>query len=448
MKNKSKNIAFDLSKFEKIEDIIYLDEPILSHLKRNNKHFLFYLVDTIKESDIYLLFEVNEESIFEYLTKRISLKKLILINDNISYLIEQDFNGNITDINITQSEFIDEGYLPHEDSFLEYEPSEKSYYYNFIKEFEAKSYLTSLRNKAFYVKFTPNNSKYLDTIGLNELAYNLLSNLSLSFRNFLKADFFLEFKDHRTDKTKLSSTFKKLLPDLDFRMVDLKYGSFEVGLAVDSLMKGSIEDKEIKDWAIDVGYKYKEIVLDEDYDDHTVNKILESYGEEDRKKIFNPIFKITENPNFSLQIKDSNKSKYSTIRIKDKSIIEKIIPPTTYLNSIEDNKEYEIVQVTTIRDKNNLSKTIKLENTLFNSTDTTEVILNNKNFIKYGYQLDFEISIPLNITTEKDSIILFTKYDDIDFSLVYHSDRISEGIMKITSEIYEYILNRDDKTSS
>jgi hypothetical protein len=443
MKNKTKNIAFDFNQFEKIEDIIFLDEPILSHLKRNDKHFLFYLVDTIEESDIYLLFEINEELIFEYLTKRITLKKLILDNKNISYLIEQDFNGNITNIDITESQFIDENYLPHEDSLLEYDPSEKSYYYNFIKEFEAKSYLTSLRNKAFYVKFAPTNTKYSDTIGLNELASSLLSNLSLSFKNFLKADFFLEFKEHRTDKNKLSNTFNKLLPDLDFRMVDLKYGSFEVGLAVDSLMKGSIEDKEIKDWAIDVGYKYKKLVLDEDYDDKTVNNILESYDEKDRKKIFNPIFKITENPNFSLQIKDSNKSKYSTIRIKDKSVIEKIIPPISYLNEIEDNKEYEIFQVTTVRDKNNLSKVIKLENTLFNLTDKTEVILNNKNFEKYGYKLDLEISIPLNITTEKDSIILSAQYDNVDFNIVYHSDKIDDGIKKITSNIYEYILNRE-----
>lgn len=443
MKNRTKNIAFNFSQFEKIEDIIFLDEPILTHLKRNNKHFLFYLVDTVKDSDIYLLFEVNEELIFKYLTKRITLKKLITENKNISYLIEQDFNGQITNIDITQSEFIDENYLPHQDSFLDYQPSEKSYYFNFIKEFEAKSYLTSLRNKAFYIKFSPNNSKYSDTIGLNELASNLLSNLSSSFKSFLKADFFLEFKEQRSDKNKLSNTFKKLLPDLDFRMVDLKYGSFEVGLAVDSLMKGSIEDKEIRNWAVDVGHKYKKIVLDKDYDDETVNDILESYDEEDRKKIFKPIFNITENPNFSLKIKDSEKTTYSTINIKDKSIIEKIIPVTIHSKENEDDKEYEIYQVTTVRDKNKPSKTIKLENTLFNSSDKTEVILNNQNFEKYGFKLDFDISIPLNITTKKDSIRLKAQFDNIDFDVIYHSEKIGDGIKKITSDIYEYILNRE-----
>ena len=49
----------------------------------------------------------------------------------------------------------------------------------------------------------------------------------------------------------------------------------------------------------------------------------------------------------------------------------------------------------------------------------------------------------LNIKTEKDSIILTAEFDDIDFDVVYHSDKIGDGIMKITSNIYEYILNRE-----
>lgn len=443
MKNNIKNSVFDFSKFEKIEDIIFLDEPILTHLKRNDKHFLLYLVDTVEKSDIYLLLEIKESSIFEYLTKRKSLKKIILGNKNISYLIEQDFEGNILNVNLTQSESIDKSYLPHSDSYLEYEPTENSYYFNFIKEFNEKSYLNSLRNNAFYIKFSPNNTKYSDTIGLNELAGKLLSNISSSFRNFLNVDFISEFKEVQTDKNKLQSTFNKLLPDLDLRMVDLKYGSFEIGLAVDKLMKGSIENKEIKDWALDVGYKYKKLVLDTDYDTKTVNNILNSYNESDRKKIFNPIFKITEDPNYRFQVKDSKKSKYSTIKIKDKSVIEKISPKKVELIEPLDLTEYEIIQVTTVLDKRNKNKTIKLENTLFNSTDTIEVELTNKDFNKFDYNLDFKIAIPLKIKTEKNNIILTALYDNYDFEVTYHSNKLDDGIKKITSNIYEYILGKD-----
>lgn len=444
MKNNSKNIIFDFSKFKKIEDIIFLDEPILTHLISNQKHFLLYLVDTVENADIYLLLEVTEDLIFQYLTKSISLKKIILENENISFEIEQDFYGNVTKCEVIQSQSISENYLPSEDSYLDYLPTEESYYFNFIEEFKANSYLQSLRQNAFYLKFAPNNLKYSDTIGLTELANSLLSNLSLSFKNFLKADFFLEFKETITEKSNLNNLFNKILPELDLRMVDLKYGSFEIGLAVDKVMKNSIENISVKNWAIEVGMKYKELVLDDDYDKDTVNKILESYDEDDRKKIFNPIFKITENPNFSLQIKNSVKSTYKTIKIRDKSIIEKIVPKNLEINKKEEVKDYQIIQVTTVLDKNNSSKTIKLEDSLFSSSDNTEVILSNKDFEKYNYSLNFKISIPLRITTEKNSIKFFAKYDNENFEVIYSSDKIDEGILKITSKIFEYIKNRDE----
>lgn len=442
--NHNKDIHFDLNDFEKIEDIIFLDEPILTHLRRNDKHYFQYLVDTLKNSDVYLLLEIKESVIFEYLTKLISLKEIITKNKNFCYVVEQDFEGRIIETKITQSKYINENYLPLTDSFLEYKPSNSSYYYKFIKDFQSKQYLASLRKKAFYLKFSPQNQKYADTIGLNELASDLLSNISSSFKSFLKADFFEQFKEIKNDNTKLKSIFNKILPNLDLRMVDLKYGSFEVGLAVDKLMKGEIDDKEIKKWAVNVGYKYKDRVLDEDYSKDSINRILENYAPEDRKKIYNPIFKITENPNYNLQVKNSKKENYNTIKIKDKSIIERIAPPTIILEKPEESKEYQIIQVTTVVDKNKTSNTIKLENTLFNSTNTTETVLENKDFSKYGYQLDFKVSIPLNITTEKDSIILQANFDNNEFDVEYHSDKIDDGLKKITQNIYEYILNQKE----
>lgn len=441
MNNKNENIKFNLDNLNKVEDIIFLDEPILSHLKRDNKHFLFYLVDTLKEVDIYLLFEVSEKSIFDYLTKEISLRSLIVNNKNFFHIIKQDFNGKILDVSVTESEFLDKDYLPNSKSFLTYEPSEQSYYYNFIKEYNSNFYLKKLQEKAFYIKFAPNTSKYSSTIGFNELASNLLSNISKSYKSFLKADFYKSFEKINSDKTKLTTIINKLLPDLDFRMVDLKYGSFEIGLAVDTVMKNSITDKYLKEWAIDVGYKYKSLVLDDDYDKKTVSKILDNYNEEDRKNIFSPIFKITENPNYNFQIKNSKSSKYSTIRIKDKTTIEKIIPKK--IENLEtDNKEFEIIQFTTVRDKNKKQKTIKLENTLFNLTDTTEVVLTNKDFEKFGYNLDFEIKIPLKIITDKNIIILNAMFNDTTFEVKYGSDKIDDGIKKITDRIYEYILEK------
>tara|TARA_R110002050_G_scaffold125594_5_gene245365 strand:- start:1134 stop:2474 length:1341 start_codon:yes stop_codon:yes gene_type:complete len=443
MTNQNKNIHFNLNQFRKIEDIIYLDEPILTHLIKNNKHFLLYLVDTLEIKDVFLLFELEEQTIYDYLTKLITLRQIISSNENFIYEIEQDFNGNILNVDITQSSFLPENFLPTEDSYLNYEPSSHSYYYNFIKTFASQSYLRSLREQAFYIKLAPTNSKYSETIGFNELVSELLKNISTSFKSFLKADFFESFKEKQTDEKKLNALFNRLSNDLDYRMVDLDFGSFEIGLAVDKVMKQSIENNEIRDWAIDVGYKYKNIVLDDNYDEETVSTIISNYSQEDRKKIFEPIFKITENSNFDFKIKNSKSKEYSKITIKDKSKIERIVPKIDIPEEIK-SKEYEIIQVTTIKEKDKIRKSIRLdENTLFESASEKQVILKKKDFEKFGYDLNFEVKIPLDISTEKGQVILRTEFDGIEFGKTLDSGKLDDGIKQIVSSIYEYILNKD-----
>ncbi|CAM4410738.1 hypothetical protein [Zobellia nedashkovskayae] len=444
MNSQNKNINFDLNQFQKIEDIIYLDEPILSHLIKNNKHYLLYLVDTLENKDVYLLLELQEKTIFDYLTKLITLREIISTNQNFIYKIEQDFKGIIVNADITQSSALPENYLPTEDSYLNYEPSSQSYYYNFIKQFKSQSYLHSLREQAFYIKLAPTNSKYSDTIGFNELVSELLKNISSSFKSFLKADFFESFKAKQTDEKKLIASFNRLSDDLDYRMVDLDFGSFEIGLAVDKVMKQSIEDKAIREWAIDVGYKYKKIVLDEDYDEETVSTIISNYSPEDRKKIFEPIFKITENTNFDFKIKNSKNKEYSKISIKDKSKIERIIPKIV-IPKEEKSKEYEIIQITTIKEKDKVRKSIKLdENTLFESSSTKQVVLKKKDFAKFDFILDFDVEIPLDISTKNGQIVLQTEFDGIEFKKTLDSGKFDDGIKQIISSIYEYILNKSE----
>ncbi|MFI8377464.1 hypothetical protein [Leeuwenhoekiella sp. NPDC079379] len=445
--NRQKSLSdFDLSLFKKIEDIIYLDEPILTHLTKNGKHFLLYLVDTVENIDIYLMFELEETTIFEYLTKQITLRNVISSNQNLIYKIEQDFEGLIINTTLTQSHSLSESYLPSNDSYLTYDPANDSYYYTLIKNFEAKTYLRSLQRDAFYIRLAPTNEKYADTIGFNELVGELLKNISSSFKSFLKADFFESFKEKLTDEKKLNSFFNRLSDDLDYRMVDLNFRSFEIGLAVDKVMKQSIEDTKVREWAMDVGYKYKELVLDEDYDEENVQIIISNYTKEDRKKIFEPIFKIIENPNFQLQIKNSKSKPYSIIKLKDKSVIQRIVPPAA-MGTDEDGKlkEYEIIQVTTIKEKDKVRKSIRLDdNTLFESSSAKQYILKKSDFAKFDFDLGFDVNIPLDISTENGQIILKTNYDGVNFSKTLDAGKFDDGLRQIISSIYEYILNKEE----
>lgn len=206
-------------------------------------------------------------------------------------------------------------------------------------------------------------------------------------------------------------------------------------------MKSDIQDKELKSWALGVGDKYKDIVLDEDYDKNTVQEIVENYKEEDRRKIFNPIFKIIEDPNFNLHIKDSKKEKYTKIKIKDKSVINRIAPAIHYKLE-EPIKDLGIVSVTTIVDKNKPIKTIKLENSLFNQSNETIVRVYNEDFAKYQFDLDFPIELRVNIASTEHGIQFLTYYNEESFEYLSHSENIEEGIKAIIYKVYEYITNQ------
>ena len=437
------NLHFDFSKFEKIEDIVYFDEPILSHLRLNEKDYFLYLVDSLEKSDIFLLFQIDEDLIFEYLTKNKSLREIIL-NANFITVLEKDFKGNIVDSNIAMPVSLPEDYLPIIDSFIEFNPVENSYYHEKINEYKHKSYLLDLRKNSFYLKFSTNNKKYGDTIGFRELTNVMLKNVSQSYKNFVEIDFEKKFDKIIPIDSERNSILRKVIDDTDLRMVDLKYGSFEIGLSVDTLMKTNIDFKEIKEWTNNVGYAFKKIVLDDEIDQNELDAILNDYTEEERNKIFEPIVKIVDNPDYDLKIRDSKEKKYHNLGIKKKDISSKIITKNKIVQEPISEKDLELINVTTIRDKNSNKKTINLEHTLFSTVKETEYKLTYQDFQKYGYtgNVDKSIEIKLRIENKGNQIILLADYDNQIIDTNIDNDKIDDGIKRMTEKIYEYIVNK------
>lgn len=261
-----KTSSFDLGRFQKIEDIIYLDEPILSHLALDSRNYFLYLVDTVDNRDIFLLFEVSEKCLYSYLTKIKNLYQVITDSTFVN-VIEQDFDGQVLNTELVFSQDLPDDYLPNLNSFLEFQPVEGSHYFEKIKEINQNHYLLDLRKSAFYLKFASETKKYGDTIGLRELTSKLLDNLSSSFRHFTEIEFLKSFGGKIPDDKQRNSIFTKILPDLDFRLVDFNFGSFEVGLSVDKVMKTNVEDKEVREWADNIGDLYKQRVLDDNIDE-------------------------------------------------------------------------------------------------------------------------------------------------------------------------------------
>lgn len=436
------NLNFDLSKFEKIEEILFFDEPILTHLRLNEKDFFLYLVDNTDNSDIMLFFQVDEDIILEYLTKNKSLKEIILDSTFIN-ILEQDHNGNIIESNIAMPVSLPQEYLPAANSYLEYNPKESSYYKEKIVEYNQKLYLLDLRKDSFYLKFSTNNKKFGDTIGFRELTNVMLKNVSLSYKNFVEIDFEKRFAKIIPIDSERNSIFKKVSLDTDLRMVDLKYGSFEIGLATDKLMKTNIEFKEVKEWADNVGNSYKDIVLDNNIDNEELESILENYSEDERNKIFLPIVKIVDNPDYNMKIRNNKEKTFHNLGIKSKEISNKIVTKSKIVEEQETEINLEIINVTTIIDKNSRKKNINLDNTLFSTVQEIAHILTYDDFIKFGFKnIELEEKINLHIENLNNNITLKAYYDGNDFEVIVINDKIEEGIRKMIEKISEYILNK------
>ncbi|NML56751.1 hypothetical protein [Chryseobacterium cheonjiense] len=434
-----KNNKFDLSKFEKVEDLIYFDEVILSHLKLNKKNYFLYLVDNRETSDIFLLFEVEDKNIYDYLSRKISLKNLILENDLV-HQIEEDFEGHIIDTQFLYTDQIKEEYFPSNDSYIEYLPSESSYYFEKLNQIYNKPYLQSLRKNAFFVKFSSENKLYGDTIGLNDLSNVLLSNLSSSFKNFLKIDFLKTFSNKIADDKVLSKIYKMALPYTDLRAVEFDFGSFEIGLSVDDILTTKIEDKDVKYWVENVGWKFKDIVLDDDMDNNELDEILTTYNDEERLKIFKPILNIIDNNKFNIQIKKTNSEKYKDLALNNRSIANRII---TSIERPEQPQDFSVINMLTIIDKNKKKKTINLENTLFNNEQKTNIILHAKDFIDRGYnKIDSNLELVVTFENVNNKVFIKTEYDGNVFDVQIQSEKIDEEIKKLINIIYEYIINK------
>lgn len=433
---------FNLSQFKRIEDIIFIDEPILSHLQLEDINYLLYLVDTTNNSDIFLLFEVDAIEIFRYITARESLKNIISNSKRLIIVIEQSFDGEIIENYFLSTKQLDPDYLPQDDSFISLQPTTNSYYYNMIAKYENQYYLESLRKTAFYLKFASTNKRHGETLGLKEIADNFLEKISKSFTNYVKIDFKRQFENHIFNKSNFNSTINRLISDLDFRMVDLKYGSFEIGLAVDDVMKNSIEDVKIKEWAKKVAYDYKEIVLDKNISKEETTEIINNFTAEERIKIFKPIIEIAENRNFELKIKGSEDEAYENVGLKDKRIAKEILSRQILPVEIKE-QDFDLVQFTAIIDKNDKKKFVKIEDTLFNQVQEAFYTLKFNDFKKYNF-IQIPKSIEINLVLEKigNKIALKCNFDNKEFNVILTDDKIDEGIKKITENIYEYYVNK------
>jgi len=442
---------YPFSNAEKVADLLYYDEPILSHYTFKGKNFLHYLIDFDDDLSRYLIFQIQEYELYKLLYGIKSLRTILEQSSKdfmFQYIADFNFFNNTNISYQITLDVIQEKYLPNDDSIFQLADIKNEYYNSLKFIYQETYYIEQLRKKAYYLKFEPNNNHYDSSLGILELS-NLLNLVSESFRNFTRIDFYKSFKDKITNKTKLNQLYNRLKEYTDSRAVEFNYGSFEVGISIDKVLKKGVADsKEIQYWLEDVEEKFKENVLEVNYEDEEqINSIIQenNYTQSELVEIYKPILKIAQDSEHTFEYKGSKEKDFKKIKTNNKIVIEKLTKKDMLDNVDEPEKLQEFEYINVIIPKEigkTMTSKIKLENTLFNITNN--FVLNNDNFSQYGFKYDYIIEIQVNLSSKEKQSILNATYDNIEFNVVGNMDNLKELSKSLVLKIAEYIANRDE----
>lgn len=441
---------FPFEQAQKVADLLYYDEPILSHYKFKEIDIIKYLVDYDDYSLRYLVFQIEKYDLYKLITGNISLRDTLIESLGFSpflYLTDVDIENDIH-LNTYQVTFdtLSPDYLPLSGSFVEQKFSKLEVYKEIMKIYSDTYYIEQLKERAYYVKFEPISQQYDSSLGIVELS-KLLNLLTTSFKNFTKIDFFKFFDDKIADKKKLNNMYNQAKSFADSRAVDFNFGSFEIGIAVDKIMKKNVPHKEVAIWLNEVEEKFKRNVLELNYNNEdAVDEIIKlyNYTPEEIEKIYNPIMKISQDIDYSFEYKDSKFENYKEISVTNKKVIIKLspIPVQKVMEEEELNEiEYYNIIVPKAIGKKMVTK-INLENTLFTQTD--EFRLTNANFEEYDYVFLFDISIDVKLSSINGHPVLNARYDETEFiSSGDKSNNLKALSKKLIEKIAEYIYERE-----
>jgi len=289
----------------KVQDILYVDGPLLSHFKDEyDNDYLYYWVDYDEKENRLLIVKSTKKDLYNYLSGGISLRKLITqLDSTFVFLVDQDTNEVNVNVFMLNAYSLPEEYLPDERSF--YTLGLPLFYDRYLKDY---SYIEKLRERSYIFKLEPTDKVHDHTVSTNEAGSFLIA-ITKSIDSYIDYTATSKLKDIIIDRSRLNKTINRIKQKASPRVTDSSYSSFNVSLAIDTLVLKS-ENKHIEEWQNDLIEGYKNDVLDVDYSSQEdAIAIVERFPDpETRKKIFDPIFKILENQDVSLSVSSYNKS--------------------------------------------------------------------------------------------------------------------------------------------
>ncbi len=440
---------------KKISDLITYDGPILSHFQDNEKDILYLWVDNDETHNRWLLFEVSKDSFVNYLYNEISIKTLIKTNKQ-DYLLLADINENLEYEfnNLISKDFLPESYLPTENSY--FNSSIPAIYR--IDSVE-NQYSHALLNNSISIKVENKSEKFLSAIKVDSVL-SVLKNIKQSFTSYISINFRKDFSSNDFKAINFDSLISTIINDSELLIPNLKYGSFCASITTDYLMSKEFSP-QIKKWRQETFLKFKQEVIEVDYDLSLANIISEKYTELDRKAIYNPIIDISKDSNdYKVSITDKSFTKTKkTLKPITKLIREKLIPKSEPVESTKTETLFQIIGMGEKVDeklkinKSNILETKELDYAEF--TQTTNTISFKENELYLKDPLEFKILYnrgtfiieysPLNIYIENSSFE-FVKNDfykavvDLYISLINNDNsELSIVDLKIKNSLIDLV---------
>jgi hypothetical protein len=304
--------------------------------------------------------------------------------------------------------------------------------------FDVGNYLEILKTNAVYFKVQSNEVKFNKTLEVSSV-WNFLKNLSISYEEYIKIKFSSLFsKELNIPTNKIESALKSFLNLSKLRIVDLEYQSFSFGVSVDTLMDNDkIDIDALKEWRKEALPSYRKEVIEVNYNQpDEVARVCELFTEEERKKIYKPLFDVINADEYSVLLTDKNyKPKTELKHIPDSTV--KIIVPIK--DKIVTNKKLELVQVLTVIDANHPHFTLKskdFENDMFIQKQHDGSITIKK-IEKNGQVLQFKKPIVAHISVDEENQKIKVEFSDLP-KMTFSVDTIEQVNATMTDNIIQY----------
>lgn len=399
---KGENIGYVPFKgLKKISDLIYFEGPVLSHFRDDfGKDVLFYWVDYNHEVNRWIIFQITEIQLGEYLTQKKTLFSLFQNPfNNIFYSLEIGVTLEYKNVTQIFNGDLPIEYLPETDSkFSEVIPP---IYNKIVQQVEDTYAKVLFMDSSLFIKAEPSNGENLNLVGVLDGA-DFLYGVGNSFKGLIEFETTKEFaKRGITDSKRIEKIKTALVKSMQPNLVELKAASFAVALSPNSYTDVG-EDFLNKAWRDYVFNKFKTDIVEIDKKgSEDIDSIVETYG--DTTAIYKPLIELYNNKKLTISITDKEFVSKRTIRPIKKEYIQKLVPKKPKNQEEPEDRIAKVkINATTGKIAGPAGMTL-FDTSIFTSWKTMEIITDKKRFkLKRALVSDYKIENRMHIIENED----------------------------------------------